>query len=193
MDTDRREPDGPGPGIDAESIMREIASLRTYLIVVANRLADGRPPAGKGVSDLVHSVMADAFEGLRDGDGGFRFRSVEELKGWLVNRLEWAFLDGERRRQRYERVLRALPPRRGPRDPRSEVASREEDRLRAEAREKLDPADRRLIEWRIDGGLTFKEIGRQLGCSPSYARRAWLGAWGRFRSTFDGLAGGRMA
>jgi DNA-directed RNA polymerase specialized sigma24 family protein len=189
MDADSDAPDGPGPDLDPESIMRQIASLRTYLIVVAGRLAEGHPPPGRGVSDLVHSVLVDAFDEVRNGDGGFTFRSFEELKAWLVNRLRWAHQDGERRRRRYERVLQALPPRRGPRTPGSEVASRERDRLRAEARAKLDPADRQLIEWRIDEGLTFREIGRRRGYSTSYARRAWLGARRRFRSIYQGLVG----
>jgi RNA polymerase sigma factor (sigma-70 family) len=191
MSADRRAPETGAQDIDNESSIRAIASLRTYLMFVAAKFAGAQAIPTKGASDLVDSVIADAFAEIRHGDGRFTFKSDKELKSWLVNRLRWTYRSGLRRRRRYDEILHDLPPNPVPRTPASEVALNERARLVAEARAKLDPADRQLIEWRLDEGLTLEEIGGRRGCSASYARRACLEAFQRFRSIYLGIGGPR--
>jgi RNA polymerase sigma factor (sigma-70 family) len=177
MDADQGAHGGQGPNIDQESFIREIASLRTYLLFVAGKLPGIQFLRVEGVSDLVDSVIKDALTKVRQGDGDLRFWSDKQLKSWLVNRLRWTYRDRVERQQQYDRILRLLPPPQGPASPSSEAARAEQARLQDQARAKLDSADRRLIQWRFDEDLTFKEIGRERECSTSYARRAWLRAW----------------
>jgi DNA-directed RNA polymerase specialized sigma24 family protein len=175
--------------MDQDSLMREIASLRTYLTFVAGRFGGVRALQGRGLSDLVDSVLGDAFAKVRWGDGRFTFKSDKELRSWLVNRLHWTYLDALGRDQRLAEILRGLQPRHLPRTPGSEVAIGERARLLAEARAKLDPADNQLIQWREDDELTFEEIGRRRGYSASYARRAYLDAMQRLGSIYLGIGG----
>jgi RNA polymerase sigma factor (sigma-70 family) len=174
MDADPRALIGPGREFDQESFIREIASLRTYLMFVAGTFEGVDSLPGRGVSDLVHSVLGDAFAKVRDGDVRFTFQSDQELKSWLVKRLRWTYWDYSQDRSRYERILQGLPPGPSPRNPESELVLKERAELLAEARAKLEPADRQLIEWRVDEGLTYEEIGRRRGYTASYARRACL-------------------
>jgi hypothetical protein len=37
----------------------------------------------------------------------------------------------------------------------------------------LSPRDRLILLWRMDERLTFREIGRRLGCSGVAAYKAW--------------------
>jgi hypothetical protein len=48
----------------------------------------------------------------------------------------------------------------------------------------LDSEDRQLIEWRVNLGLTYREIGQRKGCSTTYARQAWLKTLKKLRSTY---------
>jgi RNA polymerase sigma factor (sigma-70 family) len=161
--------------------------LRTYLIFVAGTFTGGRALPGRNVSDLVQSVLVGAFAKIRRG--GFSYRSDKELRSWLVRRLRWTYKRWKKRARTYDTILRGLMPRPAQRTPGSEVVAKERARLLAEARGKLDPADRQLIEWRDDERLTFKEIGRRRGYSTSYARRDWLAARRRLRLICRSLGG----
>jgi DNA-directed RNA polymerase specialized sigma24 family protein len=184
MDADRGAPNGQGQDIDQESLFREIASLRTYLLFVAGRFKGIDALPGVGVSDLVDSVIGDAFAEIQHGGGHFTFKTDNELRSWLVKRLEWTYKSWLRRRGRYNEILRNLPPHPVSRTPGSELMLKE----LADARAKLDPADRQLIKWRVDDGLTFEAIGRQRGCSTSRARRAFIEAIERLKTLCPGLA-----
>jgi RNA polymerase sigma factor (sigma-70 family) len=189
MNADRGAPNGDGQDTDQESFIRAIASLRTYLMFVAGTLTGGQALPANGASDLVDSVLADAFAEIRHGDGQLTFKSDKELRSWLVNRLQWTYRSGLRRRRRYNEILQAFPADPMPRTPGSELVLKERTQLLADARAKLDPADRQLIAWRLDEDLTFEEIGGRLGCSASYARRSWLEALERLRSIYLGIGG----
>jgi RNA polymerase sigma factor (sigma-70 family) len=188
MDADRKAPHWQRQDIDQEPFIREIASLRTYLLFVAGKFTGVNALPDKGVSDLVDSVLGDAFAEIRNGDGHFKFKSDKELRSWLVNRLKWTFKDGLRRSRRYNEILQDLPPQAVPRTPGSELALKEQAQLLAQARAKLDPADLQLIEWRLNDGLTYEAIGRQRGCSATFARRAFLDAIERLKMLCPGLA-----
>jgi RNA polymerase sigma factor (sigma-70 family) len=183
MGTNPDIPDGPGKQSESERLSREIASFRTYLLFVAGRLP------GVGASDLVHSVLAEAIDEVRRRDGRFTFKSSAGLKAWLVKRMRWMYWERLRRRRRDERLLRGLPSPRSSRTPGSEFEAIERDRLVTDALTKLDPADRRLIEWRHDERLKFKEIGLRRGCSTSRARRAYLEAIEKFASVYQSIRG----
>jgi len=195
MDADPGALDGRAQEVDREWLMREVASLRTYLLVVAGKFAGVDPVPGKGLSDLVHSVLGDVFDEIQHDNGRFKFnyRSDKELRAWLVQRLEWAYRDRERRRRRDEQVRRDLPNRPAPATPSSEYGRNERAWRMAEARQRLDPADRELIEWRVDQDLTLAEIGRRRGYSASYARRACCSALRNLRSNFLGPGGSAPA
>jgi RNA polymerase sigma factor (sigma-70 family) len=171
------------PIVDQETFIREIASLRSYLAVVAAMLNGIRR---LGVSDIVDSVLLDAFDRVRQGEPDFSYRSNEELRAWLVNRLKWTYQDRLKRRQRYGEILSGLAPPALPRTPSSDAAYNERAGQVRATLSRLDPADREIIEGRVFEGLTYEEIGRKRGYSASYARRAWLAAKSRFESVYRG-------
>jgi RNA polymerase sigma factor (sigma-70 family) len=187
MDASQSPSNGQGWNVDQESFNREIASLRTYLMVVANSLHGIRGRGDVDASDLVDSVLLDAFEKVRKSDPAFAFRSKEELRAWLANRLKWAYQDRLKRRLRYGEMLSRLPAPAMPRTPSSGAASNEEAVRLREALGRLDSVDRQVIQGRVFEGLTFREIGRRRGYSASYARRAWLVAKSRFESVYQGI------
>jgi RNA polymerase sigma factor (sigma-70 family) len=189
MDANHGAPDGHGRDIDPELLVRKVASLRTYLMFVAGKFRGVRSLPGQNVSDLVDSVLGDALAKIRAGDDLFAFRSDKELRTWLANRLRWEYLDCLRRHRRLDEILQDLLPPRAPRTPGSDLEIDEQARLLAAARSKLDPTDQQLIEWRVDEGLTFEEIGRRRGYSASFARRAWLDALRRLESIYADLRG----
>jgi DNA-directed RNA polymerase specialized sigma24 family protein len=181
--------DGQGPEIDQESLIRKVESLRTYLLFVAGRSKRLHSLPSRGVSDLVDSVLADAFEMIRNGEGQFTFQSDKKLRSWLVQRLLWTYLERLRQRHRHDQILRGLPSPLKPRTLSSEVALKEQAGRLAEARAMLDPSDRQLIGWRVDEDLTFDEIGRRRGYSTSYACRAYLKAMRRLGAFYRGIGG----
>jgi RNA polymerase sigma factor (sigma-70 family) len=187
MDTSQSASNGQGSNIDQESLNREIASLRTYLIVVARSLNGIQRLGDVGVSDLVDSVLLDAFERVKEVDSDFTFRSKDALKVWLAKRLKWTYHDRLERRLRHGEIVAGLPAPAVSRTPSSEAAYKEKAHRVREALGKLGSADRQVIEGRIVDGLTFREIGRRHGYSASYARRVWLGAKARFESVYQGI------
>jgi DNA-directed RNA polymerase specialized sigma24 family protein len=189
MDLDHPSPSGPGRDIDQDALMREMASLRTYLLFIAGKLEHAGSLPGRGVSDLVDSVLCDVFALVRDDDDRFSCLSHQQLKDRLVRRLRWTYWDCLRGRHTYERILEGLPPAPSPRTPSSEIAGQEQGALMAQAQAMLDPADRQLIAWREDECLTYEEIGRRRGYSTPYARRAYLDALERLRSRYLSLGG----
>jgi RNA polymerase sigma factor (sigma-70 family) len=187
MDSGEAAPAGQGAAIDQEMLVREIGTLRTYLLCVAGNFPGASSSPSQGTSDLVDSVLVEVLEGIREGREHLEFQSSAGLRAWLAQRLRWAHWDRVRRHERYREMLANLPPRPVPQTPSSEVRAAEQARLLAEARAKLAPGDRELIAWRHDEGLTFHEIGRRRGCSISYARRAYLQAMRNFRSSLRSL------
>jgi RNA polymerase sigma factor (sigma-70 family) len=171
-------------GVDEESLLREIASLRTYLMVVAGNLTGTRPHPAQGVSDLVHSVLADVFEEIRAGNCKFTYKSDGGLRSWLAKRLRWTQEGRVRRCLRYARILSSLPPRPGTRTPSSDLDAKEQERRLAAAQANLDSDERQLIEWRVNLGLMYREIGQRKGCSTTYARQAWLKTLQKLRSIY---------
>ncbi len=165
-------PGGQARRMDQESFMREIASLRTYLLAVARapqfRLATG----AQSRSDLVDSVLVDAFKRVRRDDGSLSFTSTRELMSWLTRRLRWRLRDRCRRKNSHEKALAEIPPAPEPPTPSSEAGHNESLRLLARVRTLLEPSERQLIDWKVVEGMKYREIGLRLGCSPSYAHRA---------------------
>lgn len=185
MKSDREAPGGRGLCIDRDLFVREICSLRTYLLVVAGRLKGAGPLPELGISDLVDGVICDACAKVRGGDAGLAFRSIGELKAWLVQQVDWALKDCRRRHSAYERLLRRLGPPRGS----GTLSGEERIRLLLEALGRLDPADGQLIDWRFYEELTYEEIGRRRGTTAAPARRMCLGALEKLGSIYRGLGG----
>jgi RNA polymerase sigma factor (sigma-70 family) len=152
-------------------------------MVVAGNFKGTRPHPAQGVSDLVHSVLGDVFAEIRAGSGNFTYKSHGELKSWLVQRLHWAHKGRVRRRLRYDKILSNLPPRPGTRTPSSDFDGKEQERRLAAAQANLDSEGRQLIEWRVNLGLTYREIAQRKGCSTTYARQALLRTLKKLRST----------
>lgn len=102
----------------------------------------------------------------------------------MAQRLKWKYQTRLKRLLRFVEILTNVPQPAGPRTPSSEVTREETIRLVHEALERLEPADRQMIEWRVFEKLRFKEIGRRLGYSAPYAQRMWLVAKSRFESDY---------
>src|SRR5689334_21139905 len=109
MDADHGATDGQDPVVDQEALLREIASLRTYLIFVAGTFAGRSAIPGRSASDLVHSVLVGALDKIRRGD--FTFRSDKALRSWLVKRLRWTYRRWKKRTRTYASILQGLRPR----------------------------------------------------------------------------------
>jgi RNA polymerase sigma factor (sigma-70 family) len=186
MDANASATLGPRRHLDDDSQMRLIASLRTYLLFVLGTKHQGQGFPDRGLSDIVDSVLVEAFAIVREGGGRLTLRSKNELIAWLVQRMEWRLTDRRRRHETYERILAALPQRPPGRTPSSEAAINEASRKLADARAKLNPADRELIHWREVEQLTFAQIAELRGVSTSYAKRAYDQALARLRRNFLG-------
>src|SRR5262249_38299959 len=124
MDAKPSAPSGQRRHVDQEFLYREIASWRSYLIVCA-RSKNGIRHLGVAESDLVDSVLADAFEKVANGDPKLVSLSSGELRSWLVQRLQWTYEDRLERRFRYAEILASLEAPGAPRTPSSEAASGE--------------------------------------------------------------------
>ncbi len=67
------------------------------------------------------------------------------------------------------------------------IAGERRDEVRR-AFDRLDPADRELLELRVQGGLSSEEVGELLGKKPGAVRMAQTRALGRLRSILEGGA-----
>jgi RNA polymerase sigma-70 factor (ECF subfamily) len=182
-------PDTPAPDSDGdrESLEREVASLRTYLLKVANGLGGGPRWCGVNPSDIVQEALKSALVDIRKGK--FRARGAGSLRAWLRCILVSKYRDAARAAARAGKPEPVTDVPDGGPSPSEEYADREQEALRRRALDALPPRDRQVLIWRQDEDLTFEEIGRRLGISVKGASKAFYRAGQRLRDAYQGLAG----
>ncbi len=133
------------------------------------------------VSDLVQSVCREALQ----GQGDFDYRGEPAFRAWLFRLAERRVVDRVRYYQREKRDVRRVQPlQAGPESSGgdlaasyatlltpSRVAMSHEDVARIEAAfDQLPERYRDVIVWSRIVGLSAEEVGRELDCTPHYAR-----------------------
>jgi len=174
-----------GTGAEQGPLAGAIEPLLGYLTVVArNLLADDKAGLERA-SDLVQlTVMAALGDNAREKP---RVDDAGELKAWLrgimlnVRRQLWRTKSPMGRLTGDEIRADTSSP--------SAQASREELAARmAQARSRLVEYDRRLLDWRHQDKLTFREIGERLGVTAVAAHKAHVRALRRLEDAFLEIA-----
>jgi RNA polymerase sigma-70 factor, ECF subfamily len=157
---------------------------RPYLLRALRSRIEKGWIADVGGSDLVQDTFLNAQIRL----GQFRGETDSELRAWLRTTIERKLMDVARGdRTGTPRSGRRFPidfagrpaadasqridPRSGPLEA---VLRLEEDETVRAAIGDLPADDRRILFWHALEMLTFREIGRRLGCSTAAAHRRWL-------------------
>ncbi|MCC9605879.1 sigma-70 family RNA polymerase sigma factor [Blastopirellula sp. JC732] len=166
--------------------------MRTYLLLIAESgLGDGLT-AKVDASDIVQNSLLEAQRDFSRFTGD----SESELKSWLRQLLKHNLIDvGRRFRHAKSRDVSLEQSLNGKTpidlvDRRQSTASsiirREEtdlELLRALAQLPLE--QRRLVEMRHRRGLTYKEIGQELGVSEKTVRNRWAAAIAQLQKELD--------
>jgi RNA polymerase sigma-70 factor (ECF subfamily) len=156
---------------------RHLPGLRNFL-----RLRCGpRVRAMESVSDLAQSVCREALQELDD----FDYRGEAAFRAWLFRLAERRVVDRVRYYEREKRDVRRVQPLQAGADSSqrdiagsyatfltpSRVAMSHEDVERLEsAFDELPERYRDVIVWSRIVGLSNEDIGRELDCTPHYAR-----------------------
>ncbi len=162
-----------------------IEPLLGYLAVVARNLMAGDKAGLERASDLVQlTVMAALGDDVREKPP---LQDAGEFKAWLrgimlnVRRQLW-------RRKSPAACVIGDEIRADTSSP-SARASREELTARmTQARSRLGEQDRRLLDWRHQEKLSFREIGERLGFSAVAAHKAHVRALRRLEDAFLEIA-----
>jgi RNA polymerase sigma-70 factor (ECF subfamily) len=181
-----------------EALGELLQAWRDYLLLLANEELDSVLSPKGGASDLVQETFLEAQRDI----GRFAGSTQGEWVRWLRTILEHNMANFRRGYLATEKrdVLREVPFGEG--DDRSRFGAEPfvadtqtpsacavagEQQLRLEqAIARLPESQRRVIELRHREGLSFAEIGRQLGRSAEAARKLWSRAIKRLASKFDG-------
>ncbi len=106
---------------------------------------------------------------------------VRNLRAYLFATLRHAAAARAERRATERRALARVPAREtGPEPPRSAQAAIDSDRL-ARAVAALPSEQREVLALKLDGGLTFAEVGSTLGISPNTAASRYQYALNQLR------------
>ncbi len=170
-----------------EALTREVASLRTYLLKVANQLRFESARDFESPSDIVHRALKSALMNIREGK--CQASSSRETRAWVRAILINKYRDAQRAAFKHQRsdLIDDIPD--TAQSAAALVEKSEERSLVRQALERLEPRDRQLLLWRQSDGLKFREIGERLGISLQGAKQAYLRAARRFRVVFENLGG----
>jgi RNA polymerase sigma-70 factor (ECF subfamily) len=160
--------------------------FRHYLLLVANHRLGADVQAKVGPSDVVQETLLRAHRRF----SRFQGRTETDLRRWLrrilVNQLANAqrHYRGAAKRQVNRELSPAEAPAAAPLDalagpaatPGAAAVGREQEAALRQALEGLPEHYRQAVEWRNFEGLSFAEIGRQLGRSAEAARMVWARA-----------------
>ncbi len=163
---------------EIEIVEKVISSYRPFLLFIAHRVRGDHKRGLEHPSDVVQRALLRAFVKAKGGESP-RVDGAE-FKKWI-------------RRCLFKSTKKSRPKRFVPIDasiidPGSSVgtkASRQDEVLRlSKCLTKMDPADRQLLLWRYQEGLTCEEIGRRRGHSAAFASRATRSALIRLKHAF---------
>lgn len=167
-----------------------LESCRRFLLAIANKELPLDLRAKGGASDLVQQTLASAVQSRHQ----FRGNSVGELRAWLRSILH---SEAAVFRRRFTQTAARDVGREEPLNSQLAVRDQAPDELavRAEHDENLATAMRQLsheqhqaVALRMDDGMSFAEIGVQLGRSEEAARKLFTRAIDRLRvGLVDGL------
>ncbi len=163
---------------DDEALGELWQQLRHYLLLTADRGLGRGLRAKLGASDIVQQSLLEAQRDF----AGFTGDSEDELRAWLVKLVKHNLIDAGRRyggtQQRdltrevwidVTNKQREIPGRDKTASSLMRRHERDEQLLRAVAR--LPERRRRIIELRHRRGLSFAQIGDELGISEVAARK----------------------
>lgn len=154
----------------ASALARALNACRPELLRAARRdVHRGKLSTAAG-SDLVQSAFLKAMRGF----GGFEGTNLGELRAWLRRILRNEFVrainkDSLQRRAIAEMTHADGGPHEGSAS--SAVLRNERRELIRQALARLSDVDRRILRARFDRGLTFAELGVELGISDDAARK----------------------
>ena len=166
---------------------RVLADCREYLRFVVRQGKWSNGLGGARTSDLVQRTIVDAWQKF----SGFRGTDDRQLRGWVKAIL----INAARNDRRNSRPIDADPRVRldglvdpGP-SPVEAVAESERTRRIDAAMSALKERDRMVIRLRVWNGLSFAEIGRELGVSEDAARMQFSRSLDRLRKQLRSLHG----
>lgn len=150
---------------DREALGRLLEGFQSYLEGIARKWRSGPVTA----SDLVQMTMAKATKDIE----AFRGKTRGEFMGWIGTILRHTF---PRPNGRKPPVPLPDDPIADGRDtPCTEAQKKERLLAMAAALKRLSPRDQEIVRLRQQG-LTFAEIGAQLGAPGDTIRKAWAAA-----------------
>jgi RNA polymerase sigma factor (sigma-70 family) len=161
--------------ISGGDLVARIAEIRRS--VVRRNARVGSPLGPSDVDDVVQEVLARVW------DSRGTYRGLGTVDAWIGRFCELAFLDDLRRRRL--RAVALVDP--------DAVAARHVDAVdeRIDLRTVvlwLPKREANIVARRVGGDDSFREIGRDIGLSPSAAMAAYERALARLRGTVDGRA-----
>ncbi len=157
---------------------------RTYLLMIAHEMMGPGLRAKLGASDVVQEALLEAHEHI----AGFRGTTAIELRAWLREILRCRLANIERFYRRTKRsVAREVrlevieaPGSAASRPSAISEPSPSKHAVRAEMTAALEAAIDRLpakyrqaIVLRHRQGLSFREVGEEIGCTEEAARKLW--------------------
>ena len=170
-----------------EALGRAFEACRRYLLLVAEKKLGAEMRAKGGASDLVQETFLEAQRDFRR----FRGESPGEFRVWLrrilLNNLGTfarQYRDTGKREVAREVAINgegsrgvlvfdvAAPPS----SPSAKLVAREQAEALRAALDRLSDDYRKAITLRLEGNLTFEELGRELGRSQEAARKIWVRA-----------------
>jgi RNA polymerase sigma-70 factor (ECF subfamily) len=184
----------------SRSLGEILAACRRYLLLVANRELPLELQAKAGGSDLVQETLLEAGRCFE----GFHGQNENELLAWLHGILQHRLGTLRRQFQTAKRQVRQELPLGGfssggmgcelhdpVRSPSSWVAAREDAEMLDEALNRLPTEYAVVIRLRNQQGLSFAEVGADLGRSPDAARKLWARAVERLAAELGSSHGQR--
>lgn len=184
-------PQGRRKPTDPDAIHRALASLRPYLIYIANMRLDAGTQGKAGASDLVHETYGEAYGQLDK----FKGRSEGEVRAWLRTVLLRKILNFVRQNKIIDknfghqvsidqtttdggggfRLIESTL------SPSGQAIRNERQAWVNEALNRLEERDRLVIILRNHENHPWDEIGRRLGGSDEMARKVWMRALVKLR------------
>lgn len=158
---------------DAEAFAALYDRLAARLLGAARTMIGSAPDA----EDVVHDLFVDLARGRH------RLAAVADLEAYVFTMLRHAVGRRHRRAVTGRRVLVEVAHDRG-RPDHAAASALPDDELAAAVAD-LPPEQREVVALKIDGGLTFAEIGRVMGTSLDTAASRYRYALTKLRQTLS--------